>query len=85
MTQYVGFDPLVDRREFLFHRDHPSQPVADDGVTTESGSDRVTILAISTFRSIRDPVATAPGTDVIVQPSRQLPASKARSSKPALV
>src|SRR5882672_7423642 len=36
----------------LFHCDHLSQPVVDDGVSTGSGSDRVTTLAISTFRSI---------------------------------
>jgi len=37
------------------------------GVSTESGSDRVTILEIS-----GDPVATALGTDLITQPWMRL-------------
>jgi len=34
-------------------------------VSTESGSDRVTILAISILAIGGDPVATAPGTDLV--------------------
>jgi len=37
------------------------------GVSTESGSDRVTILAISILAISGDPVATAPGTDLILK------------------
>jgi len=38
---------------------------AGHGVSTGSGSDRVTVLAKSTVGVDRDPVATAPGTDLI--------------------
>src|SRR5438445_9737743 len=37
------------------------------GVRTESGSDRVTILAISILAISGDPVATALGTDLILK------------------
>jgi hypothetical protein len=40
---------------------------ARDVVNTGSGSDRVTILTVSTVRVTRHPVATAPGTDHITQ------------------
>src|ERR1700687_1195187 len=42
-------------------------------VSTGSGSDRVTPQAISMFTSInRDPVATAPRTDLITQPTPKI-------------
>ena len=40
-------------------------PEFEDEVSTESGSDRVTVLAISILAIGRDPVATALGTDFI--------------------
>ncbi|MDX6445910.1 MAG: hypothetical protein QOH71_2984 [Blastocatellia bacterium] len=36
-----------------------------DEVSTGSGSDRVVLLAVPTVAEIEDPVATAPGTDLI--------------------
>jgi len=39
--------------------------VSADEVSTGSGSDRVTALAISILAELCDPVATAPGTDSI--------------------
>jgi len=41
--------------------------LSDYVVSTESGSDRVTILAISIFAIGGDPVATALGTDLILK------------------
>ena len=53
-------------------------PEFEDEVSTESGSDRVTILAISILAIGGDPVATALGTDCItvVLQIRALPWSK---------
>jgi hypothetical protein len=36
-----------------------------DEVSTWSGSDRVVVLTISTVAEIENPVATAPGTDLV--------------------
>gem|GEM_PF-278789 len=48
-----------------------------DVVSTGSGSDRVAIPAISILAIKGDPVATAPGTDLIYQVGTLTPASKA--------
>src|SRR5437773_11986634 len=48
-------------------------------VSTESGSDRVAILAVSTPNIKLDPVATAPGTDSI-KPSRAYKKAAAQSA-----
>jgi len=66
--------PKIGKRfEFAFGHYISCQPmpfrsnvrVSADEVSTGSGSDRVTALAISILAELCDPVATAPGTDSI--------------------